>query len=273
MLARLQAQFHEVRLDLRSRQLRRHERLMLRRLGAEVASRGAGGNEALTPLLAEIAESERRAAALVAEDLASLEADRADVREVAGWAKPVVVVRGLCTRLVLRHRGSIERRAQWRRLEVLGELVTGSAASAAASGTLVGEVLALRERLALMASERGRWGAPYGGSAIPHWASKAACETQGFGLAILKQLRSHLFPKAPAIAGVCVGWWIANTYTDSHLRSTLRSLGIGSGGTRVVSSSTYEAMTFWLPLLAAALCAYLGERLGAYYRARGALDR
>ncbi|HEX6668420.1 MAG TPA: hypothetical protein VF061_02610, partial [Gemmatimonadales bacterium] len=68
--------------------------------------------------------------------------------------------------------------------------------------------------------------------------------------------------------GLCVGWWIANTYTDSHLRSGLRSLGIGSGGTRVVSSSTYEAMTFWLPLLAAALCAYLGERIGAHYRGR-----
>ena len=32
-----------------------------------------------------------------------------------------------------------------------------------------------------------------------------------------------------------------------------------------MSSSTYEAMSFWLPLLAAALCAYLGERLAAYY--------
>lgn len=35
-----------------------------------------------------------------------------------------------------------------------------------------------------------------------------------------------------------------------------------------MSSSTYEAMSFWLPLLAAALCAYLGERIGAFYRER-----
>jgi hypothetical protein len=87
-----------------------------------------------------------------------------------------------------------------------------------------------------------------------------------FGRAVLIQLRSHLLPKGPAIAGLTVGWWIANTYTDSHLRAVARSLGIGSGGTRVVSSSTYESMSFWLPLLAAAMCAYLGERLGAYYR-------
>ena len=85
--------------------------------------------------------------------------------------------------------------------------------------------------------------------------------------AVLAQLRSHFLPKAPALAGLAVGWWIARTYTDSHLHSVLRTLGIGKGGTRVVSSSTYEAMSFWLPLLAAALCAYLGERLAAYYAA------
>jgi hypothetical protein len=31
----------------------------------------------------------------------------------------------------------------------------------------------------------------------------------------------------------------------------------------VVSGSTYKLMQFWLPLLAAALCAYLGKRLAA----------
>jgi hypothetical protein len=256
MLARFQAQFHEIRLDLRARQLRRRERLALRRLGAEVATSGAVGGEELAPLLAEIAEGERRAAALLAESQASLEMDRADLRKVAGWMKPVVGVRGLCTRMVLRHRRSIERRALRPRLEALGELVSGSQVS---------EVVALRKQSALIASERERWGAPYGGNALPTWAPQAARETAGFGRAILMQLRSQVFPKAPALVGLAVGWWIANTYTDSHLRSALRSIGIGSGGTRVVSSSTYEAMSFWLPLLAAALCAYVGERIGAFY--------
>jgi hypothetical protein len=227
------------------------------RLGAEVARSGAAGGETLAPLLAQIAEGERRAAALLAEGQASLEADRADLREVAGWMKPVVVVRGVCTRVVLRHRRSTERRALRPRLEALGELVSGSPA---------GEVVALRRQLTLIASERERWGAPYGGSALPTWAPQAARETVGFGRAVLMQLRSQLLPKAPALVGLAVGWWVANTYTDSHLRSALRSIGIGGGGTRVVSSSTYEAMSFWLPLLAAALCAYLGERIGAHYR-------
>jgi hypothetical protein len=264
MLARLQAQFHEIRLDLRSRHLRRRERLTLRRLGAEVAKTEVGASAVLAPLRAEIAEGERRVAALLAEDRASLEADRADLREVASWMKPVVVVRGLCTRLVLRHRRSAERRALYPRLEALGDLVTVSQ-SVATGGALVREVVALRERLTAVAREQEQWGAPYGGSAFPQWATHAARETAMFGRAVLTQLRSYLVPKAPAIAGLLVGWWIANTYTDSHLRSALRSLGIGSGGTRVVSSSTYEAMSFWLPLLAAALCAYVGERIGAFY--------
>jgi hypothetical protein len=46
----------------------------------------------------------------------------------------------------------------------------------------------------------------------------------------------------------------------------LRSVGVVSGGTHVVSESTYKAMSFWLPLLAAAVCAYLGERIAGYYR-------
>jgi hypothetical protein len=267
MLARLQAQFHEVGLDLRVRYLRRRECLTLRRLGAEVTARDSGHDEALAPLLADIREGERRAAELLAQSHASLEADRADLRMVAAWAKPVVVLRGLCVRLILRHRRAVERRALRPRLEALGDLAT-QRTGAVAEGSLQREVAALREQMGQVARERDRWGAPYGGRALPAWTGTSVGEANMFARAAGAQLRSHLIPKAPAIAGLCVGWWIANTYTDSHLRSALRSVGIGSGGTRVVSSSTYEAMTFWLPLLAAALCAYLGERLGAHYRGR-----
>jgi hypothetical protein len=272
MLARLYAQFHEVRLDLRGRWLRRTERLGLRRLGEELARAGAGGSEACTQLVAEIAEGERRAAALAAEGRASLEADRADLRGVAVWVTPAVVLRGLCTRLVLRHRRSLERRALRPRFEALGELATGSIERGADAGSLGREVAAVRGQVAAVTAERERWAAPYGGRALPEWTARAGVEAAVFGRAVVAQLRSHLLPKVPAIAGLTVGWWIANTYTDSHLRSVARSLGIGSGGTRVVSSSTYEAMSFWLPLLAAAMCAYLGERLGAYYRGRGPAD-
>ncbi len=124
----------------------------------------------------------------------------------------------------------------------------------------------LRAELVRVGAERERWVAPYDGSAVPAAALRAGAEASGFGRAVVHQLRSHFLPKAPALVGLAVGWWVADTYTDSHLLSVLRSLGIGSGGTRVVSSSTYEVMSFWLPLLAAALCAYVGDRIGGFYR-------
>ena len=276
MLARFHAQLYEVRLDLHGRWLRHRERSVLRRLGEEVARTAAGGSDTLAQLSPEIVEGERRCAALAAEILASLETDRADLRAVGAWVRPAVVVRGVCTRLVLRHRQSLERRALWPRFAALGDLAMGSAEPATHAGAhsrLRRDVAAVRGELAGTTAERERWIAPFGGRALPAWTARAGTEAAGFGRAVLRQLRSHLIPKAPALAGLAAGWWIANTYTDSHFRSVLRSVGIGSGGTRVVSSSTYEGMTFWLPLLAAALCAYLGERLGAYYRGRGSADR
>jgi hypothetical protein len=70
----------------------------------------------------------------------------------------------------------------------------------------------------------------------------------------------------PALAGLAVGWWIAQTYTDSRWKSVLRTVGVGDGGTRVVSSDTLQAMSFWLPIFAAAICAYLGDRIARSFR-------
>ena len=36
----------------------------------------------------------------------------------------------------------------------------------------------------------------------------------------------------------------------------------------VVSGTTYKAMNFWVPILAAAVCAYLGDRLARAIRQR-----
>ena len=135
-----------------------------------------------------------------------------------------------------------------------------------------GDLAAARLRLERVAGERERRLAAYGESAHPDWLRGATVEVAGLGRAVLGQLRSALVPKVPALGGMVMGWWIANTYTDSHVRSVLRTVGIGSGGTRVVSGSTYKAMNFWLPLLAAALCAYAGERIAAHYRERSGRD-
>jgi hypothetical protein len=262
MVVRLQAVFQQVRLDLRRSWLRRRERAALCRLGEACARAEPIDSQEMRRWKQEIDAGLGRIEALTGESRRSLDADRADLAIVARWMAPVVMLRGICTRLVLRHAKAAARRELRPRYEALGEL----AASRSDSATPVArQVAGLRAQLARVLTERERWLVPYGGSAIPAGAVRAGAEASGFGRAVARQLRSHLLPKAPALVGLAVGWWVANTYTDSHLRSTLRSIGIGTGGTRVVSSSTYEAMTFWLPLLAAALCAYAGERIGAFY--------
>ncbi len=262
MFARLQAVFHQARLDLDRSWLRRRERASLCRLGEAIASAGSMDSQDMRRWKQEIDAGLARIESLAGESRRSLEVDRADLVTVARWMGPVVILRGVCTRLVLRHTMAAARRALRPRYEALGELAAGCRD---ASTALTREVAEARVRLARAQAERERWVTPYGGSAIPAGAVRVGVETAGFGRAVARQLRSQVFPKAPALVGLAVGWWVANTYTDSHLRSALRSIGIGSGGTRVVSSSTYETMSFWLPLLAAALCAYVGEKIGAFY--------
>jgi hypothetical protein len=263
MLARVQTQVHLIRLDLYGRWLRRQERAALCRLGREVVrQRRDGEGESLRRLALALAERERRLETLAEECAASLEADRADLARVAPWVGPIVIARGICTRAVLRHRRTATRRALDPDYEALGLAAAGATPCVPAD-----DLGAIQARLDRLSAERTRRLAAHGESAHPVWLRRAGVEAAGLGRAVVGQLRAALVPKLPALAGMAMGWWIANTYTDSHVRSVLRTVGIGSGGTRVVSGSTYKAMNFWLPLLAAAVCAYAAERLAARYRA------
>jgi hypothetical protein len=137
---------------------------------------------------------------------------------------------------------------------------------ATATSLAAREVEAIRTELAGAASEQQRRKAELDARPVPAWMERARSEGKHFGGALWTQLRSQLMPKAPALAGMAMGWWITSRYTDSHARSILRSVGIGHGGTHVVSGTTYKVMQFGLPLLAAAVCAYLGGRIAAAIR-------
>jgi hypothetical protein len=129
----------------------------------------------------------------------------------------VVILRSVTSRMVLQH----DRRRAERCLDAAHEAL--------------GRAAALRGQGA-----PGSRPAPSGEIGLP-WSERLGVEARGFFTAVWAQLHSHLFPKAPALVGMVVGWWIANTYTDSHVRSVLRSVGVGSGGTHVVSGSTYRS--------------------------------
>jgi hypothetical protein len=170
----------------------------------------------------------------------SYEADRADAESVDLWALPLVTIRGVATRAVLRHRIARGHCRLGSRYEALGREAVAGEGGADPLAPVAGKPEAERRTVRREATRFGRafWG----------------------------QLRPALLPKAPALTGLAVGWWIANTYTDSRWKSLARSVGIGSGGTTVVSADTYRAMRFWLPLLAAAVCAYLADRIAAALR-------
>ncbi len=150
------------------------------------------------------------------------------------------------------HRGDLQRRREaleqkLRELHlVAGRLVMAMPATEA--GT---EVLAIRAELANAASERDRLHA----------------EGRRLGEELLARLRAWLTPRAPALTAMALGWWITSRYTESHTRTILKSLGLSRRGTHLVSASTDTLLIeYGLPLLAAVLCASLGNRLAAWGR-------
>jgi hypothetical protein len=239
VLSRLTQLPSDLRREVHRRGALSEERASFRRAGERLAaSAEASGPEALRPWQDEIRRATERLAEIAGERRAVAEAEARDLAQVSWWIRPVVLLRGWASRVVLQDHGRRVLRARDLAHEALGR-------AAAFRGK------ASPPRVVPAANE----------AALPLWAGRAGFEARGLAGALWNQLRSHLFPKAPALAGMAVGWWIANTYTDSRVRSVLRSVGIGSGGTHVVSGSTYRAMSFWLPLLAAAVCAYVGDRV------------
>jgi hypothetical protein len=73
-------------------------------------------------------------------------------------------------------------------------------------------------------------------------------------------------PGVSAIAGLLVGSWVASTFTTSRFKGFLASWGLIKGGTRVVSTTTYSSLSFSLPILAAALTAYMVQKAMKTYR-------
>jgi hypothetical protein len=263
MIDYLQAQLHAIRLGVRQRGLRRRELVALARLGRITLADGGSREGRLALLAAEAATARGRLTALAEEHRAALAQTRGDLAAVPRWMAPVVLVRGASARAVLRQRRGLIEKAVHELHLTAGRLAMATATSPAAR-----EVQAIRSELAGAASERQRRLAALDGHPLAAWADGAREEGKQFGGAVWMQLRSQLTPKVPALAGMAMGWWITSTYTDSHARSILRSVGIGHGGTHVVSGSTYKMMHFGLPLLAAALCAYGGDRIVRYYRSR-----
>lgn len=73
-------------------------------------------------------------------------------------------------------------------------------------------------------------------------------------------------PSLSAIGGLLVGAWISSTFTTSPIKGALASFGLIKGGRHVVSSATYTLLSLVLPVLSAAITAYIIQRTLKSYR-------
>ncbi len=190
----------------------------------------------------------------------SLDQDRADYAIASPLGRWLVVARGVLDRFVVRDRIRFTERELEKHESALGRIAIGWREPAIDARLPAAHVAdALRERATIESSEKERaeWVAPYGGDPWP----AGLRELRRFAHFVWKELRPKLLPRAPAIAGILVGWWIGSTFSDSWRDGVLSHFG--GSDRHYLSSDTLRNLQFWLPLTAAALCAYLGEFIGA----------
>lgn len=266
---RWRAAVSALRARYAARLARRDEGRALAALGELVAGAAAGEGARPGCELVELEASDALVRALEGEIARSLAEDRADYAQASSWIRPVVIARGLAARAVVRDRLRRARRLRSAACARAGEAMLDDAPSVnGAAGALAEDVRAARARAAAATLDAERLLAPFGGAVVPAPVCHVGREVTALGGSLAKELRGHLLPRVPALVGLAVGWWVASTFTDSHLSAMLHGLGIGSGPRRAVSAETYRMMSFWLPVVAAALCSYAGARLRNLVRSR-----
>jgi hypothetical protein len=263
---RIAAAFVSWKLEWSIGRARRKERVALRILGGALA-----GSAAVGRLVDEVRSRGHAEDHLQTALRGSVEEDRADFASASARARPFVVIRGVAARAVLRDRLRAARRAREETRERLGRAALDGSANVSREAFVADALVRAREaraRFSALVTERAALLAPFGGSAWPDWMHGAGRETSALAAAFIRVLRSQFVPRLPAVAALAAGWWVAATFTDSQLVATLHSWGIGQGPRWAVSTESFEAMRFWFPIGAAAICSYLGNRFAGSIRAR-----
>jgi hypothetical protein len=267
-LARFKTAIEARRLRSAAQRAERREARALERAGALLhrtfARRSDEEKGASLSLFAKLAEIDQRADSLRASLETSLANDRRDFAEASELARWAVILRGVLDRVALRERArraDRERTSVERALGLMAFDGNHAALRSAVPESLAAEIEAARGEAAAASVLEKQICEPYGGEPLPKWMSAVARETRAFARHVWRQLSGKIFLRAPAIAGLFAGWWIARTFTDSALESVIHDVGLG--GRRGVSPTTMSWLSFWLPLFAAAACSYLGGFLAA----------
>jgi hypothetical protein len=252
----------------------RDERRALLALGSALAGAAAPSGSDVERARGDVAALDAALDRLGTALSASLREDRADYAAVAPWVRPLVVGRGLADRLILRDRLRRVRRARDAACVRLGAAALRESAEIPdVACPLASPAQEARSRIAAATREAESLLSPFGGGLLPGPARLVAREALAFGRALVREARTQLVPRVPALFGLAAGWWVASTFTDSRILATLHSLGIGRGPRVAVDGETYRILRYALPILAAALCSYASARMAALVRARyGAVE-
>lgn len=247
-------------LDLRIARLRREETAALAQAGRKFRTAslepGPAPSEPVAKALASVAALEEHSRALAERLASSLEADRSDYRatgsQIGRW---LIVVRGILDRLVLRDETSIAKRRLPGRQSELGVRVV---ADAEALARLPAEDRSrwLETRTALDKAVAGRAAllAPYGGETLPAWLRGALGELRTFGAFLKDELTKKIYLRLPALAAMAAAWWVTERFASSRFEASLNHYtGLGRMG---LPEGALGLLSFWLPLIVAALVAY-----------------
>jgi hypothetical protein len=271
--SRFQAAMKSFALDRRICRAQADEKKILAESGEKLSA--AGDSPAANhPDTRELCERVRAAAAQLAtlDDALkqSLENDRCDFAMASQLMRWIVITRGISDRWILRDRMRHHRREHAELSYNLGR-VAFDGSHETLCGALPGEIRkgveTARAEAEAARAERENLLAPWHGEPLPPFLATAAGELCTFLRHLWKQLSSKLFMRAPALAALVAGWWIAHHYTTSTIETIRHSLGLG--GRKPIDAETLRRMSFWIPIVAAAfcswICAFIASRIQRIY--------
>jgi len=261
MLARWKAVTSTWEIDLRIRRLQREETAALTQAGRRFRTASLEpGPEPTAPVaqaLARVAELEEHARILAERLAASLEVDRRDYRETnTGLGRGLIVVRGILDRLVLRDEAWRARHElPGRQAELGARVMVDEAARERLPAEDRERAMVAHAALERVREERAALLAPWGGKALPRWLRTTRNEVESFCTFVKEELTKKVYLRLPALAAMGAAWWITRHYSSLRFESNLNHF-TGEGRTGL-SEAALAQLEFWLPMVVAALVAYL----------------
>ena len=89
--------------------------------------------------------------------------------------------------------------------------------------------------------------------------TKIVNEVKQLSHALVMQVFNQI-PGVSGVAALMIGGWVASTFTTSPWKAMLARWGLVKGGTHLVSGQMYQFLSVVLPIIVAALTAYLVQK-------------